>query len=198
MKYPEGTQIKWKSTEAYQTYTLKHSKDKKYLVTWQDWQDPQGNCGPAGEAYYTEGSLDELLESGTIYIWRNSPGVDLQGTVPSEFIYANAGGGLNTYRATWNGSFFEVKAESGPKTGLGERTIQYAEADVRKYLFETKEWVVREVVATKALRSKEFLAKFEIDGHRYEAKSIEEACKLLGQIRALKKMEETLARKRKT
>lgn len=120
--------------------------------------------------------------------------------VPAEFIYGNSEGGDNLYRAVRSFGGYTVTDHSGPKSGLNGSSITYSQEQVCSYLFGTKQWRIVEVIKENSFVSTlpvktTFWTGIELRGKRYEANSVEEACKLLGQIRALLKMEESLARK---
>ena len=123
--------------------------------------------------------------------------------VPAEFIFCNTAGAETLYSAVRNASGFMVKFYSGDKSGLGEQGKQYPENQVWSYLYGTRDWHIVEVkkqhsfVSTLSVKT-EFWAGLEFKGQRYEVNSVEEACKLLGTMRALLKLEENLARKRRT
>lgn len=119
--------------------------------------------------------------------------------VPQEFTFRNPNGGKTIYRAKRIGwDTYTVTEESGEKSGLHNRGVTYTTSCVQKYI-QGNDWEIVDIIlstSTDFSSNDEFSANIRLRDKVYSVASVEEACKLIGNMRAMLRLERQIDAKR--
>lgn len=119
--------------------------------------------------------------------------------VPQEFTYRNPNGGRTIFRAKrigWN--TYKVTEESGEKSGLHNGSTTYTVDAIQHYL-ENNAWEVVSIIPSAVVdynSNDEFSASIRLKDKVYSVSTLEEACKLIGNMRAMLRLERQIDAKR--